>query len=87
MIGQFGKARVNPKFKCNVFKATMQVALLTGLCAFAGQNESFTEGDLNQLEACQKRLCEAPRCDDEEKFWTLSQKGDRFRPTNCIESW
>ena len=42
MIGQFGEARVNFKFKCNVFKATVQVALLTGLCAFAGQNGSFT---------------------------------------------
>ena len=34
----------------------MQGALLSGLCAFAGQNGSFTEGDLNQLEACQKKL-------------------------------
>ena len=56
MIGQFGEARVNFKFKCNVSKATVQVALLTGLFAFAGQNGSFTEGDLNQLEACQKKL-------------------------------
>ena len=43
MVGHFRKATVNFKFKCNVFKATVQGALLSGLCAFAGQNGSFTE--------------------------------------------
>ena len=42
MMGQFWKAKVNFKFQCNVFKATVHGALLSGLCAFAGQNGSFT---------------------------------------------
>ena len=29
--------KVDLKFRCNVFKATTQGALLSGLCAFAGQ--------------------------------------------------
>ena len=55
MMGQLWKAKGNFKFKCNVFMATVQVALLTGLCTFAGQNGSIT-------------ACEAPRCDDEDKL-------------------
>ena len=56
MMGQLWRAKVNFKFKCNVFMATVQVALLTGLCTFAGQNGSITGGELNQLEASQKKL-------------------------------
>ena len=55
-MGQFRKAKVNFKFKCNVFKATVLGALLSGLCAFGRQSGSFTEGELNQLEACQNKL-------------------------------
>ena len=55
MMGQLWKAKGNFKFKCNVFMATVQVALLTGLRTFAGQNGSIT-------------ACEAPRCDDEDKL-------------------
>ena len=42
--------------KCNVFKATVQGAILSGLCAFAGQNGSFTKNGLFPLKACQNRL-------------------------------
>ena len=56
MMGQFWKARVNFRLKCNVFKATVQGALLSGLCAFAGQSGSFTENELHQLEECQNKL-------------------------------
>ena len=42
--------------KCNVFKETVQGAILSGLCAFAGQNGSFTKNGLFPLKACLKRL-------------------------------
>ena len=56
MLGQFSKKQVDFKFKCNVFKATIQGALLSGLCAFEGQNGSFTSKELFPLEACQNKL-------------------------------
>ena len=42
--------------KCNVFKAIVHGAILSGLCAFAGQNGSFTKNGLFPLIACQNRL-------------------------------
>ena len=56
MKGQFWKAKVDFKFKCNVCKATIQGALLSGLCASAGQHESFTENELFPLEGSQIKL-------------------------------
>ena len=56
MLGQFWKPQVDFKFKCNVFKATMQGALLSGLCTCAGENGSFAEIELFPLERCQNQL-------------------------------
>ena len=42
--------------KCNVFKAIVQGAILSGLCAFAGQNGSFTKNGLFPLKVCHNRL-------------------------------
>ena len=41
MMGDFGKAPANFKFKCIVCKAIVQCAPHLGLCAFAGPNGSF----------------------------------------------
>ena len=51
-----GKAKVDFKFKCNVFKATTQGALLSRLCACAGQSGSFAVNELFPLERCQNKL-------------------------------
>ena len=56
MVGQLRKATVNFKFKSNVFTATVQGALLSGLYAFAGQNGSITGSELNRLESGQNKL-------------------------------
>ena len=56
MVGQFWKAKVDFKFKCNVFKASIQGALLSGLCAFARPDGSFTENELFPLKKCQNKL-------------------------------
>ena len=47
---------MNFECKCNVFKATVQGALLSVLCAVAGHGGSFTEHELFPLEACQNKL-------------------------------
>ena len=49
--GQFYKAKVDFKFKGNVFQATMQGALLSGMCVLAGQHGSFTENEVFPLES------------------------------------
>ena len=58
MMGLVWKAQVDSKYKCNVFKATVQGALLSGLCAFARHffYGSCTEDELFPLEACHNRL-------------------------------
>ena len=53
---QSWKSRVSFSFTCNVFKAKVRGALLSGLCAFAGQSGSFTVGELSQLGACHNNL-------------------------------
>ena len=55
MLGELEKSSVNFKFECNVFKSTDQGALHSGLCAFAGQNGSFTRNTLFPVEAGQNR--------------------------------
>ena len=55
-MDRFWKAQVDVKHKCNIFKATVQGALLSGLCPFAGQNGRFTENELLSLGACQRKL-------------------------------
>ena len=57
MMGLVWKAQVDSQYKCNVFKATVQGALLSGLCAFARNfYGSCTEDELFPLEACHNRL-------------------------------
>ena len=51
-----GEAKVDFKFNCNVFFATTQGALLSGLCACAGLSGSFSENELFPLERCQNKL-------------------------------
>ena len=79
MMGQFWKATVHFEFKCNVFKATVQGALLSGLGAFAGRNGSFKESELHQLKTCEDKLAR--------RLLALTRKNWDTEPKNCTESW
>ena len=80
MMEQSWKSIVSFRFKCNVFKAMVRGDLLSGLCAFAGQSGSFTEGELSQLEACQNKLA---RLWHREELGTKSPRRGKFRQRNC----
>ena len=62
------------KFKCNEVKATVQVALLPGFGAFAGQTGSFTEKDIFSMETCQNRSATSTACNDEEELGQCAKK-------------
>ena len=57
MMEQFWKAKVNSKFKCNIFKATVQGALLSGLLRLGGaKRKPHRQRASYQLAACQNKL-------------------------------
>ena len=64
----FWKAEVNFEFECKVFEASVQGALLAGLCACAAQQETFTEVEILPLELGQNRLGTSTLCNDEEEL-------------------
>ena len=76
MLGDFWKAQVEFKFKCNVFTTTIQGALLSSSCAVACQKGSLSETELSSLDACQNRLARRLLCNDEEE---LGQRALRER--------
>ena len=55
MLGDFWRVSVNFKFNCNVLTPTVQGALFSGFCTFAGQTNNL-QNELFPLEASQNRL-------------------------------
>ena len=86
MMGQFWKAQVDFKFMCNVFNATYQGALLSGLGAFLGQNGSLTQNKLSPLKACQNKLARRLLAMTTRKLGRRAKKNDKFRPKYFIEN-
>ena len=77
-------ALVNFKFKCNEVKATVQVALLPGFGAFAGQTGSFTEKDIFSMETCQNR---STACNDEKELGQCAKKDTHFERRAASKVW
>ena len=81
-VAHAGSAKVDFKVKCNVFKATIQGALLSGLCACAGQSGSFAENELFPAGT----MPEYP-CTDEEQLGRRAEQAANSDQSAASKAW